>query len=255
MPTVVREGAQLHYEVHGDGPPLVFAHGSGGNTLIWWQQVPHFARSRRVIVFDHRGWGRSRCTEGGLHPRHFAADLLAILDDAGAEQADLVCQSMGGWTGLPFLEAHPGRVRRLVLCGTSGGFDTPLVAADRARVNALWQTTPMLDMVLSRAFRDREPARAHLYAQIAALTPRESVATVRPLLASVRIAPEKLAGNQAPILVLSGDEDWFFKPETLADMASRIPNARATCLAGVGHSSYFEVPEEFNRIVDEFLTS
>jgi len=55
------------------------------------------------------------------------------------------------------------------------------------------------------------------------------------------------------MLLLSGDEDWFFKPETIADMARRIPNARSTCLAGVGHSSYFEVPEDFNRIVGEFL--
>ncbi len=77
--------------------------------------------------------------------------------------------------------------------------------------------------------------------------------TVRPLLATIRIPPGALAANRVPMLVLSGDEDWFFKPETLADMAKRIPNARSTCLAGVGHSSYFEAPDDFNRIVGDFL--
>jgi len=253
MPIVRREGAELYYEVHGDGPALAFAHGSGGNTLIWWRQVPHFARTRRVIVFDHRGWGRSRCAPAELHPRHFAADLAAILDDAGIDVADLVCQSMGGWTGLPFALAQPQRLRRLVLCGTSGGFASELADADRARSNALWPTTPVAEMVLARGFRDREPALAHLYLQIAALNPRDSVATMRPLLATIRIPPAALERNRVPMLILSGDEDWFFKPETLADMARRIPNARSICLPGVGHSSYFEVPEDFNRIVAEFL--
>ncbi len=253
MPVVRHEGAELYYEVQGEGPAIAFAHGSGGNTLIWWQQVPHFAKSRRVLVYDHRGWGRSRCAPDALHPRHFAGDLAAILDHAGIDKIDLVCQSMGGWTGLPFALAHAGRLQRLVLCGTSGGFDTPLTAADRARTMALWPSTPIADMVLSRGFQLRDPARTHLYLRIAGLNPPDSVPTVRPLLATIRIAPEALAGNRMPMLLLSGDEDWFFKPETIADMARRIPNARSTCLAGVGHSSYFEVPQDFNRIVGEFL--
>src|SRR5262249_3059778 len=152
----------------------------------------------------------SRCDPAALHPRQFVDDLAAILDHAGVERADIVCQSMGGWTGLPFAHAHPERVRRLVLCGTAGGFDTPLTTADRARVNSLWRSTPMLDMVLSRRFRERDPQRTHLYVQIAGLNPRDSVATVRPLLATIRIAPESLQGNAIPMLVLSGDEDWFF---------------------------------------------
>ena len=55
MPTITREKATIHYEVHGEGPPLALVHGVGGNTLVWWQQVPHFARSHRVITLDQRG--------------------------------------------------------------------------------------------------------------------------------------------------------------------------------------------------------
>ena len=43
MPFLRNGSADLYYETHGEGPPVVFAHGAGGNTVIWWQQVPHFA--------------------------------------------------------------------------------------------------------------------------------------------------------------------------------------------------------------------
>ena len=96
MPLVQRPHAAIHYEVYGDGSPVVFAHGAGGNTLVWWQQVPHFARRYRVLIFDHRGFGRSQCETGFEQARHFAGDLAAVLDDAGIARAALVCQSMGG---------------------------------------------------------------------------------------------------------------------------------------------------------------
>ena len=69
MPSIATPDASIHYEVYGEGPPLVFAHGAGGNRISWWQQVPHFARRYRVIVLDHRGFGRSRCEPGDFRPR------------------------------------------------------------------------------------------------------------------------------------------------------------------------------------------
>src|SRR5260221_11382730 len=97
MPVVSHEGAELYYEVHGEGPAIAFPHGSGGNTLIWWQQVPHFAKARRGLVYDHRGWGRSRCAPDALQPRHFAGDRAAILDHARSDKIDLACPCTAGW--------------------------------------------------------------------------------------------------------------------------------------------------------------
>lgn len=69
MATVNSGGAAIYYEVHGDGPAVVFAHGRSGNATSWWQQVAWFSRRFQVFVFDHRGFGRSRGVAGVL-PRH-----------------------------------------------------------------------------------------------------------------------------------------------------------------------------------------
>ena len=177
MPLVRRPQASIYYETSGEGPPLVFAHGAGGNTLVWWQQVPHFARRYRVLTFDHRGFGRSACEAGAETARHFAGDLAAVLDDAGIDRAALVCQSMGGWTGLQLARAMPARVAALVLSGTPAGIMTPKVG--RALL-ALAQAVTQMDRVpawnephpaLAADIFTRDPSRGFLYAQMAALNP------------------------------------------------------------------------------------
>jgi pimeloyl-ACP methyl ester carboxylesterase len=253
MPTVERDGATLYYEAHGDGPGLAFVHGSGGNSLSWWQQVPHFASRFRVVVFDHRGFGRSRCAADALDPKHFPADLAAILDAAGVERAALVCQSMGGWTGLPFALAHPERAAALVLAGTPGGVATPQIQRDAAGVPQRIAERGFLGMALAQDFPKRAPERAFLYERIAALNPPETLPAILPKLAALRIDPDALAHFAVPTLLAVGTEDAFFSVAGLREVAAAIPRARLHVFPGVGHSAYFEEPAAFDGIVDAFL--
>ena len=82
-----RKDASLYYEIHGDGPWMVFAHGAGGNSLSWWQQVPVFAPRYRCLVYDQRGWGRHgpgvnpcRGAPGGRPPgrRYWIESIRAV---------------------------------------------------------------------------------------------------------------------------------------------------------------------------------
>lgn len=256
MPLLESDGASLYWEAHGPSDArgaIAFVHGSGGNAVSWWQQVPHFARRRRVIVFDHRGFGRSRCAASELEPKRFAADLAAILDAAGVERAALVCQSMGGWTGLPFALAHPDRTAALVLAGTPGGLATPQVAADAAGVPQRMAERGFLGMALARSFPERDPLRSFLYQQIAALNPAETLPAILPKLGALRIDPARVAGLRVPTRVVVGTEDSFFSVEGLREVAGAIPGARLDVLPGVGHSAYFEEPEAFNAILDSFF--
>ena len=112
MPFASINGIELYYEVHGQGPALVFAHGGGGSHLSWWQQVPAFSDSFSVITFDHRSFGLSRDVPDGPGPEAFVQDLVALLDHLEVEKAVLAGQSMGGWTVGCFAAAHPSADQR-----------------------------------------------------------------------------------------------------------------------------------------------
>jgi pimeloyl-ACP methyl ester carboxylesterase len=253
MPHAERPDAKLYFEVTGDGPPVVFAHGAGGNTLIWWQQVPWFARRRRVIAFDHRGFGRSTCPPGRFHAREFAGDLRAVLDAAGAERVALVCQSMGGWTGLRAALEYPERIACLVLSGTPGGVFTPRVIDAFAKIGRLAASEGIRGApALAPDFPARQPALAHLYDQIAALN-RGLEPGALATLAQARVEPAELSGFAVPTLLVSGEFDQLFPPESLKEAAGQIPGARLASFPGAGHSPYFEDAPRFNALVEAFL--
>jgi pimeloyl-ACP methyl ester carboxylesterase len=257
MPVVQRPNAAIYYEVAGEGAPLVLVHGAGGNTVVWWQQVPHFARRRRVLTFDHRGFGRSYCEPGHAQARQFAGDLEAVLDSAGIGKTALVCQSMGGWTGMQLAHAHPDRVAAIVLSGTPGGVMTAKFRAWLPQLAS--RATGMLATpawnephpALAPDMFERDPARCFLYAQIAALNPPGALA--HAAVHEVSLDPSELNGWTIPTLVVAGEHDGLFPPDVLADVAAAIPGAEFAMIPVVGHSPYFEAPDEFNRIVEQFL--
>ncbi|MDQ5850020.1 MAG: alpha/beta hydrolase, partial [Pseudomonadota bacterium] len=127
-----RGDAEVYYEVVGQGPPVVFAHGLGGNHLSWWQQVAHFAATHTCIVFAHRGFPPSSAVPGKTAPDAYADDLAALIQELNLKDVALVAQSMGGWTCLDYALHEPARVRALVLACTTGVADPALLGFDRA---------------------------------------------------------------------------------------------------------------------------
>ena len=253
MPRVESAGASLYYETHGSGPAVVLAHGAGGNATVWWQQVPHLARRHTVVVFDHRGFCRSRCAPEALDPGLFASDLAAILADAKIERAALVGQSMGGFTVLGFALSHPERVTALVLCGTPGGVRTAQIDRDLAVIPGRASERGFIGMVLGPDFPAREPAKTFLFEQLNALNPPETLAALLPRIGSIRVADADLAKLEVPTLVLGGTDDAFFSPDGLREVAGKMPRARFVEIPGAGHSTYFEMPDLFNDTVGNFL--
>jgi pimeloyl-ACP methyl ester carboxylesterase len=215
--------------------------------------VPFFAREHRVLTFDHRGFGRSQCAPGHFHAREFAGDLLAILDHAGVEKAPLVCQSMGGWTGLRAALTFPERISCLVLSGTPGGVFTPKVVEAFTRIGRIAAGEGVrAGPALAPDFPAREPERAHLYDQIAGLNPGLPPSALASL-GEARVAPAELAGYAVPTLLVAGEHDQLFPPDALKEAAAQIPGCRVFDFPGSGHSPYFEDAPRFNRLVSEFV--
>ena len=115
-----RPGCRLHYEVTGEGPAIVFAHGLGGNQLSWWQQVAHFAPRYTCVAFAHRGFAPSSALPGGPDPADYADDLAALIDHLGLAEVRIVAQSMGGWSAVEYALRRTGKLKALVLAATTG---------------------------------------------------------------------------------------------------------------------------------------
>ena len=98
MPTTSMNGFEMHYEVRGDGEPLLLLHGGMGIGDDWCHVFPSDPPGYRVIVPDLRGHGRSTNPGGAFTFRQCAQDVLALLDHLGVERVKAIGLSMGAKT-------------------------------------------------------------------------------------------------------------------------------------------------------------
>jgi 3-oxoadipate enol-lactonase len=254
MPLAHINGIELYYEVHGEGPALVFAHGGGGNHLSWWQNVPVLAQHFRCITFDHRGFGASRDVADGPGPTAFVEDLRELLDHLSIQRAALAGQSMGGWTVLGFATAYPDRVSALVLCDTTAGMDDPEIAREQAKLREMSKggLVNILTLAYAADFPARDPVRHFLYQQISGLNTHVP-ANLLSVLLNTRHRVDTIVNRHTSTMLLVGEEDALAPAHVMEMMSRRIPHSRFVKIPGAGHSAYFEKPDEFNRIIADFL--
>lgn len=257
MPSVDHDGVSIHYEIHGEGPAVLFIHGAGGNSAVWWQQVPVFvACGHRVIVYDVRGFGRSVCDPSVFAPEHFVGDIDVVLDAESIDDVSVVAQALGGWTGVSFALARPERVKALVLAGSPGGLWTDRVQAAFDTFNAKVQAgdvSPLPSVnFLGDRFRAADPARTHLYDAIAGLNPPFEFGRTASVVQQ-RFSFDALDATGIPLLLIGGTDDPLWPPDAIRSVAERFDHASCQIFTGAGHSVYFEEPDGFNQAVLAFL--
>jgi 3-oxoadipate enol-lactonase len=256
-----RGDAEIHYEIAGQGPALVFAHGLGGNHLSWWQQVAHFAASHTCIAFAHRGFPPSSAVPGKTAPDAYADDLAALIQELNFKDVALVAQSMGGWTCLEYALRQPTNIRALVMASTSGALDFNRL--ENPEIKEWVQRSPgALADLRSRGIHPaggermvrEQPALAHLYWQISEMAPASFREEVRERIRQQRTRmPSLLAQLPMPVLFITGDEDVVFPPAAGPALARLAPKGSAVRVPAAGHSVYFERAAQFNEIVGGFL--
>jgi len=249
-------GIDLYYETHGEGPAVVFLHGVGGNHAAWYQQVPFFSKHYQAITVDQRGFGHSDDTNG-LGRASFVEDIKGLVDSLGLQNVAIVSQSMGGGAGMGFAVRYPERTRALVMADTLGGIDLPPHLKAMADANsAATRDLSQLDRVLARSFPGRDPAKAELYLQIASFNKNNAnrLNNTGPALATNSLDAIAAAAKKVPMLFLVGEEDVLQLPAIIKEVAATV-GASLTTVPGAGHSVYFELPEVFNHVVNDFLAN
>ena len=259
-----RPDCRIHYEVAGEGPAIVFAHGLGGNHLSWFQQVAHFAPRFTCVTFAHRGFYPSSPLADGPDPKDYAGDLVALIAHLKLDDVRVVAQSMGGWTAIEHALTKPAGLKAVVLACTTGTIDPLKIGEpERTRLNTWLQNeAPKAPALFGRGIHPaageriagEQPAMHLLYRHIAEQNATLDVMKVGArLMANRTRAPEELKGIACPILFVSGDEDIVIPPFAADAIARVVPGATVAHIGDAGHSTYFERPDQFNAIVEAFF--
>ena len=262
------DGVRLHYEEAGEGTALVFVHEFAGDHRSFEPQMRFFARRHRCITFAARGYPPSDVPPSveSYSQARAAADIVAVLEAAGVEQAHVVGLSMGAFATLHLGLDFPKRALSLVLAGIGYGAEAHLQATFRAQAE---QAARALETRGSREF-------AAVYAESAARVqlqnkdvrgwremadrlgehdPRGAANTMRGVQArrpSLYDLEDRLRGLAVPTLIVAGDEDdHTLLPGIFLKRA--IPAAGLLVLPKTGHTINLEEPDAFNRAVAEFL--
>lgn len=258
-------GIELVYEIHGEGMPLVLAHGYTATKEMWDSQIGPFSERYRVVVYDVRGHGESeapRVDDKGYTMETLVEDQRALMDHLGIREAYVGGLSLGGMIAMRFALTYPEAVKALLLCDTSPGMGTSgLWAQNRALMETVARSQGvgvlMRNMYAQRAASGGLPPARELPAGVRAHIERLDGMSPDGFLGIGRAAGEaasvldRLPEIGAPTLILTGDLD-FFRPAS-DEMHRRMPEARFVLIKGSAHGTCLWQAEKFTSAVLDFL--
>ncbi len=256
-------GGELYYEATGGGPAVILMHAGIADHTMWDAQVGPFSERYRVVRYDLRGFGRSSTPETDYAPHD---DLRALLAHLDIERAAVVGVSMSGGIAVDFALAHPAMLWALVpVAAGMDGYDWSadealqrFGAEEKAAVEAgdidravdlnvrLWVDGPgrgpkQVDHAV------REKVRRMQLAIFERGEPAGRPVPLEPL------AVTRLEDVRAPTLAIVGGQDARALIEITDLIARRVPGAQKSVIKHTAHVPNMERPDEFNRLVLDFL--
>ena len=264
MPMAQLGALTLHYQVQGEGEPLLLIMGYRGSGFMWGEAfLALLAHHFRVITFDNRGTGLSDKPDTAYTIGMMADDAAALLTVLGMAQAYVFGVSMGGMIAQELALRYPRRVKRLILGCTSCGGPQAIVAAPE--ILRLFLTTPGVPraealqrqwrVIFSAPFVTTHPQfLAHLTQQALAY-PTPFHTAVRQMYAMQRFNTYGRLGQiLLPTLILTGDQDVLVPPANSLLLTQRIPAAAHHLIAGTGHGFFWEAPQRVTTLLQAFCS-
>jgi pimeloyl-ACP methyl ester carboxylesterase len=261
--TATINGIEMYYERHGDdGDPLVLMHGYTGDVSDWRFQIQEFSPAHRVLVFDHRGHGRSQAPtdRGAYSVEQMSMDAEALIAHVGFERYHLVGHSMGGAIAQEIALRSPQQLLSLTLHDTGFHFDSGknegLVKWNRARnkiaeeqgmaalaeMPSPFKTPPFMPEGRESETRERM-ARMSVDGFIGAGNGLNSWRGTKDRLNRITTPTLVIYGNlDAPVLVKSGEM-----------LSKRIAGATCVVVPQTAHCPQEERPELFNAALREHV--
>jgi aminoacrylate hydrolase len=256
----------LHYEVHGDltdgRAVVILSAGLGGSGAFWGPQMAALSERFTVVLYDHRGTGRSVRTLTNPHSvAAMAHDIVKVMDALALPRAHVVGHAAGGNAGLALALAHPDRVERLVVVNgwsrpdphIQRCFDTRLHLLNDSGVAAYVHAQPLFlypaDWISVHSDRldAEEPHHVASFPPVAVMRARIQALLDFDIDADLpRIA--------CPVLLSASADDMLVPVSCSRRLAQRLPNATLDITPWGGHGFTVTAPQIFNSALVSFLT-
>jgi 3-oxoadipate enol-lactonase len=252
---IAPDGIKLYYDTFGSGDPLLLIMGQGRDHHGWDLIRSDFAKKYRVVVYDHRGTGKSdKPRKPPYSTRDFAQDAVAILDHLDIQAAHVFGISMGGricqWIAID----NPCRVVTAVLGCTSPGNKHGVRRS--SETEALFFSGDWDQKVNYFVSSGWIRSNADTYTRWKNIANREIPIHAQKLhfqASENHNAWDRLKDISAPTLILHGNEDKINPTKNAYLLAKRIPNIELKIIKGGRHEFIIEFREEVVRIVLNFL--
>jgi len=258
MHIVRANGIDICYDTRGEGPFLILSHSLACDRTMWDAQMGELVKAFRVVRYDTRGHGRSSAPAGPYSLDLLAEDLRALLGQLGIEKTHFAGLSMGGMIGQVFAIKYPHVFQTLVLCDTTSMYppETAGIWEERIQTAREKGTSALVESTLARwftePFRKRRPDVMSQFGDLIAGTPVEGYIGCSQALVQINVT-EHLRKLKLPGLVMVGEHDRGTPVGMARVIHQNLPNSELAIIRDAGHISNVEQPEEFTKLLLQFL--
>ncbi len=257
----------VHYELHSDGADdvrevVILSAGLGGSGAFFAPQMEALTARFRVVLYDHRGTGRSdRDLPSPYAVADMAQDIASVIDALGEGAVHVVGHAAGGLAGLQLALNHPSKVLSLAVINGWSRPDPHVARCFRTRISLLNDSGPEAwvhaqplflypaDWISQNAARLAEEEPHHL----AGFQGRDNMlARINALLAFD--IDDRLGEIACPVLVSASADDMLVPALCSRRLADRLPNATLDIALRGGHAFTATVPDAFNATLIAFLS-
>jgi pimeloyl-ACP methyl ester carboxylesterase len=236
--TIQVSGLPIHYEVAGEGEPVVLVHGLSESTRLWYRNVPELAKQYRVYLVDLPGFGAMRKAHQHFDLPESGSWLHNWMQAVGLEEANLVGHSMGGYVVMALTTLQPQKVKRLVLVDSIGiPFNRSVQQLVYPALKSVMKTTPSFWPCIHIDYWRAGPIMIQKAAQQIVKLDAASV------ISSVCV----------PTLIIWGENDDLVPLASGRQLHEQLAGSRFFVLSRTNHFGMFERPSDFNNALLAFL--
>lgn len=261
MSTFKNGDAELYFEVHGKGDPLLIIPGGGADGRFYLPIVEILKNHFKVILPDPRGCGRS---EKGHQTYNFdllASDMAALLDHLKIKSTQVMGHSMGGMVAQHFTSRYPRFVTKLILFATSPSLSafgrhcckTAVLAKTEASLKAFIYTMSIWNFSNS-FFKNEENLNNLLVGAEQDPYPLQAESLIQQMKIIEKFdGSNQLKNIEIPTLIIGCEKDIIFPVSNVKKLIPLIQKSEYQEIPDAAHSVHIEHPELVAKMMEQFL--